>query len=217
MNRLTPRSIALAVVAFALSLPAVAAPIRAQFNGTVTGSAGFSNNVLNEFPLGTAASFDVSFDDANLGAFAPTQYDLAPVSGTVRLGALEWLLDAGRIAQYSYQNAPGFPIEYYGLQLTGTGHSITNGSLFGLFLRIAPNLDAAPIDPFMIGFRFPFVGGESYSYAKVTGTSNITRGAVSVPEPSTLLLITLGFALLGFSSRNVREVVRSKFGNVASS
>lgn len=213
MNRLAPRSIALAVIACALSLPALAVPVRAQFSGAVTGSAGFSNNVLNEFPLGSAASFDVSFDDANLGPLAPSQYDLAPVSGTVRLGGLEWLLDAGRIAQYSYQNTPGFPIEYYGLQLTGSGPSITNGSLFGLFLRIAPNLDPAAIDPFMIGFRFPFAGGggESYSYAKVTGTSNITRGAVSVPEPNTLLLTTLALALLGLSTPRARTFARKLF------
>jgi PEP-CTERM motif len=211
MNRFTPRSIALAVIACSLSLPALAVPVRAQFSGAVTDYTAFFSNVASEFPLGSAASFDVTFDDANLGPSAPSQYDLAPVSGTVRLGGLEWLLDAGRIWSYTYQNQPGFPVDHYGLQLTGSGPSInSNGSLFGLFLRIAPNLDPAAIDPFMIGFRFPFAGGggESYGYAKVTGTSNITRGGVSVPEPSTLLLITLGFVLLGFNSRNARTFVR---------
>ena len=31
-----------------------------------------------------------------------TDFDLAPVSGWLRLGSLEWLFDAGRIWTYSY-------------------------------------------------------------------------------------------------------------------
>jgi hypothetical protein len=209
MKNLLPRSLALALIACA-AFPAAAVPVRATFNGSVTGGLAFSTDVLSTFPVGTAASFDVTFDDEGLVPFAPvTDLDLAPVAGTVRLGALEWALDAGRITTYSYSGDPGFPILYYGLQLTGTGPLInTDDSLFGLFLRIAPSLAPSDVDPFLIGCRNPFVGGESYGYAKVAGTSSITREPVSVPEPGTLLLTS--FALGLFWVR--REGMRTRNG-----
>jgi hypothetical protein len=48
----------------------------------------------------------------------------------------------------------------------------------------------------MLGFRFPFPGGESYGYATLSGTSSITRGSVSVPEPGMLWLISLALGVI---------------------
>lgn len=90
--------IALLVAALACTVPQLAAavPVYATFNGTVSGSTAFTS-VLSDFPVGTAASFNVTFDDAGLvdDAAQVTDYDLAPLSGWLRLGSLEWLFNAG--------------------------------------------------------------------------------------------------------------------------
>lgn len=135
-------SFLLLVAALACTVPQLAAavPIHATFNGTVSGSSAFSN-LLSDFPIGTAASFSVTFDDAGLvdDAAQVTDYDVAPVSGWLRLGSLEWLFNAGRINTFSYVLGPGHPVISYGLQLTGTGPTISdNGSIFGLFLPLTP-------------------------------------------------------------------------------
>ena len=130
-------SFPLLVAALACSVPQLAAavPIHATFNGTVSGSGTFTN-VLSDFPIGTAASLNVTFDDAGLvdDAAQVTDYDVGPVSGWLRLGSLEWLFDAGRINTYTFLSGPGHPVVSYGVQLTGTGPTISdNGSIFGLF------------------------------------------------------------------------------------
>ena len=54
MNKTSP----LVIAAFAFTLPplASAVPLRATFDGSVSGSSGVFTNVLNDFPAGTAAS-----------------------------------------------------------------------------------------------------------------------------------------------------------------
>jgi hypothetical protein len=187
-----------AVLGLAFAFPAAAVPIHATFDGVVSGTGSFAH-VLDEFPIGTAASFDVTFDDAGLGPTAPvTDLDLAPVFGTVRLGADEWTLDAGRIVQYSYSADPGNPILWYQLQLTGTGPIIGAGaSLFGLFLTLTPTLDEAfDTSSLSVGFGYP-VGDYAtlYSYAELSGNFAATRGT-SVPEPGTAFLMLPALALL---------------------
>src|SRR3954463_11389133 len=171
MNKTLP----LLIAAFACTVPqlASAVPVRAIFDGSVTGSTGFNDAVLSDFPFGTTASFDVTFDDAALvdDASQAATFDLAPVSGWLRMGSLEWALDAGRISTYPYMNqSPDFPVVSYGLQMTGTGPSIAGGaaSLFGLFMTLTP--DATPFGTVapLVGFAYPFPGGEFYSYAQLS-------------------------------------------------
>jgi hypothetical protein len=148
----------------------------------------------------------LTFDDSILvGTAPPPAYDLAGVSGTASLGAQSWQIDAGRISSYSYLAPPGFEIVNYQLQMTGTGPTINNnGFLFGLFMRITPDLAAFATDPFMFGFGFPFDGGEYYGYASLTGDYSVSRGNVSVPEPNVLMLMLAGLVILGvgYSMRN---------------
>jgi hypothetical protein len=200
MQKLIP----LLVAAIACTVPqlASAVPVRATFNGTVSGSSGFFNNVLNDFPIGTTASFDVTFDDSGLvdDAALVNDFDVAPVSGWVRMGSLEWLLDAGRVYTYTYMIGPGNPVQSYGLQLTGTGPTIAGGagSLFGLFMQVTPDAAPKPGSAPLIGFRYPFDGGEFYSYADLSGDYRTSRETTSVPEPNTGLLMLSGLALLVF-------------------
>ena len=190
------------VAAFACSFSQLAAaiPVQATFNGTVAGSSGSFSNVLNDFPAGTAASFDVTFDDSGFvdDAALINDFDVGPVSGWLRLGSLEWMLDAGRIWTYTYQTGPNNPVVSYGLQLTGTGPTIGGGaaSIFGLFLTLTP--DATPFAgraP-LAGFAYPFPGGEFYSYADLDGVFSTSRENTSVPEPSTGLLMSGALLLL---------------------
>ena len=197
------KTIPLAIAALAFTLPqlASAVPLRATFDGSVSGSEGFFPTVLNDFPVGTTASFDVTFDDAALvdDASLVTNFNLGPVSGWVRLGGLEWTLDAGRISSYLYNYVPpDFPIVAFGTQITGTGPTIAGGnaSLFGLFLGLTP--DGQSYGPWApkIGFRYPFEGGEYYSYADLTGELHTARENTAVPEPNTVLLMSSALGLL---------------------
>jgi len=199
MKKMIP--LAIAALAFTVPQLASAVPLRATFDGTVAGSKGFNSAVLSDFPLGTTASFDVTFDDAALVGDASdiTSFDVGPVSGWVRLGGLQWTLDAGRVGSYLFNyQPPDFPVLSYGLQMTGTGPSIAGGaaSLFGLFMNITPDGLPYGAEGPMVGFRYPFDGGEFYSYATLTGNFQTSRENRGVPEPNTLLLMSGALGLL---------------------
>jgi hypothetical protein len=197
MNTKSTIRLALAGIAGCLiGVAAQAAPIHATFSGAVTGSTGAFTQILNDVPAGTAASFDVTFDDSGLLPFAPlSDLDLAPVSGWLRLGSQQWSLDAGSIWSYTYHNVGAdFPILHYGLQLTGTGPAIGSGSLFGLFLKLKPDLTLAA-DGIYAGAGYPTGGGTYYSYADLGGSFSASR-VTPVPEPGTLLLLSSGMLLV---------------------
>ena len=210
MKKIAPVLVAAFACSFSQLASAVA--VRATFDGIVSGSSGIFANVLDDFPLGTTASFDVTFDDAGFvhDAAALNDFDVAPVSGSVRLGSLEWLLDAGRIWTYTYLIQPGNPVVSYGLQLTGAGPSIAGGtaSLFGLFLMLTPDATAFGSEGPKIGFKYPFDGGELYSYADLSGDFTTSRENRSVPEPNALLLMGGGLVLLGWLRRSRRVDAR---------
>lgn len=203
-----------AALACAVSQVASAVPVHATFSGNVSGTSGIFTDVLNDFPVGTAASFDVTFDDTGLVDSLPVNdLDLAPVSGWMRLGALEWMFDAGHIWSYSYLLAPGDPVISYGLQLTGTGPTIGgNASIFGLFLTLTPDLDQFTGTVPRAGFAYPVPSGEFYSYAALAGTFTTSRQGTSVAEPNAALLMSGAFVLLAFLRRrdaSIRQRVRS--------
>lgn len=193
----------LAISSIAAVSIAQGAPIHATFSGSVTGWNGLNNAVLSSFPVGTSASFDVTFDDSGLLPTSPlSDYDLAPVSGTVRLGSDLWSLSGGEVESYSYQNAAPNEIISYGLHLTGTGPTNSGGgSFYGLFLRLTPDLTPFNSTSLSVGFGYPTAGGVFYSYATLGGEYTGSRATTSVPEPATALLMLPAVLFLRRSRR----------------
>jgi hypothetical protein len=184
--------------------PTSAAPISFEFSGSVAGSTGSYTDVLADFPIGTPASFTLTFDAGPLTPTVPTTWDLGPASGRLALGAGEWLLDHGAINQYSYLLSTG-AVLWYGLQFTGSGPLLTNdGELFGLFLRLTPDLElATPGWSVAAGFGYTTGSGgftvTRYSYADLSG--ELTREPVETPEPGSLSLVALGVTGLALIRR----------------
>jgi hypothetical protein len=180
---------------------ASAVPVRATFDGAVSGFLHYEGPA-NDFPLGTAASFDVVFDDDALVDLLPvTQFGLSSVSGWLRLGDLEWLIDAGRIETYAYT---GVETSAFRLSFTGTGPGISgDGLLSGLFLWITPGSTPMPGEAITAGFGYETVYPElgltitNFGYTVLSGAIAVTE----VPEPATGALILSAFALMGFARR----------------
>jgi hypothetical protein len=61
----------------------------------------------------------------------------------------------------------------------------------------------------MIGFAYPFDGGEFYSYADLAGDFHTSSETRSVPEPSTGLLMCGALLLVAGLSRQRLKAVRS--------
>ena len=117
-------------------------PIHATFNGTVTGASDFNTSVLADFPVGTGASFDVVFDNGNLGPTFPTTFTVANVSGTVHLGSLEWTLDSGGIASFQFESSG--TVDWYDIKLRDAVAVFSQSQLhcLGLSLFLARAIDS---------------------------------------------------------------------------
>lgn len=185
----------LAAASLLLAAPlASSAPVTLTFSGAVADWTGFNDKVFDDFPVGTLASFNITFDAEPLVPYAPPPYTvLNSVSGNVSLGSDVWTLDAGWIFSYSWDGNTN-EILWYGLQFTGNGPDVSdNGSLYGLFVRLTPTLDPVSADknPFTVGFAYPVDSGEYYSYAVLSGEFSRTT---TVPEPGALPLALLAIA-----------------------
>lgn len=186
------RNLAMGVAALILwTSAAEAIPVRAMFHGEVIGSLSFPQ-VLADFPVHTAASFELNFDDADLPANLPATFPPISASGWLRLGSYEWTLDAARVFSVTYTSIDPFPVLRYNLQWTGTGPSIpSGGSLFGLFTNLEmPTLGPSLSNSLIAGFGYPTSSGEFYSYAVLNGVYAI--GPVAVAEPGSLALMLVG-------------------------
>src|SRR4051794_17462426 len=96
-----PLFVAYAAVLAFLPAPAAATLVSVQFNGSVTDRA-FFPSALPDFPNGTSAAFDVTFDGSSLAPNIGPIPDINPVSGELHLGTGVWELDSGFVGTITY-------------------------------------------------------------------------------------------------------------------
>lgn len=189
------------LIAFIFSLfttGASATLMSASYSGTVTGAL-FNQQPLNDFPVGTAVSWQFTFDDSfrtlnvNDDVFGLAN---RPANGSAQVGGDSIVLNFMRL--YSYTSSMGNIISFR-WQVEGTGPTIGNGGeFFGVWLTLDPSLNM--IDSPVIGYgyttEYEWGSVTSYGYLETAGTFNI-RQAGEVPLPGTLWLMLPALVWLG--------------------
>jgi hypothetical protein len=173
----------------AASAGADAALVTARYSGTVTGISGTYANALADHPVGTAVSWEFSFDDAFLSV-SPLSGDVfaaasQAASGTARVGSDTYALNYAGLYSYRYQ-LPSGDLDWYQFQVQGTGPATASGGdFFGVWAQLSPTLDLLSAS---IGFGYTSGVSTLYSYLDTTGTYTLDRHAVPLPGTAWLLL-----------------------------
>ena len=180
------------------SLPVHAGLINMSYSGSVFGY--FSLPILqDDFPLGTAVSMALTYDDSFIGLPTSQFYlGLAPaISGTMTLGGSVYTLNAMSLSYFSYGATTADPSPNYGFHVSGTGPATDDGEVFsGVDLTFG---GASLGRSGLIGFGNTnwFVANNGYMLH--SGTTSYQRVSNPVPAPGTLalLLAGLGACVLG--------------------
>ena len=189
------RTLAAAVLVSAASAGASAALVTSSWSGNVTGHL-FQPQILDAFPVGTAVSWQFTFDDgfASLPAGGSASIFAAarqPIDGWLQVGADRIELEEFGLSSIRYEGATGAVIDYR-TQLRGTGPLIFPGGadFFGLFVTLSAGLSAQS-DP-LVGYAYhpsPLV--TNYGYLTLDGMGRIGPAAVPVPTTAWLVLAAL--------------------------
>jgi hypothetical protein len=142
-------------MAFKLTLPALAlaagmligslAPTRVEaawvnlsYSGTVFGYFG-QPTVADDFPLGTAFSASITFNEDFRSIAAGDLYlGLSrSVSGSMNLGSSHYEFTEMQLTQYNYVTSNPNGVGFYGFRVLGTGPDTDDGEIFGgLFITV---------------------------------------------------------------------------------
>jgi hypothetical protein len=190
---------ALAVCAVAAT--AQAAPVTARFAGTVTGyNFGFLDPAAvafdNDNPVGTAVSWDLSFDDSFLGKPASETFGNYAATGSLQVGSRHIDLDGFSFLSLTL-GADGTSVVDYRPQVNGTSAgpaTSDGGDFFGMLLTWGPDLSLLEMP--MVGYGYTYGVLTMYGYLATTGDYSLERGG-SVPEPATVLLAAPALWWLG--------------------
>lgn len=201
--RLTAAALVGAFAATA-SVPAHAGVIYMSYTGTVFNY--FSLGILqDDFPIGTAVSMSLSYDDSFIGLPTSQFYlGMAPaISGTMNLGGSVYTLNAMRLSYYSYGATVDDPSPNYGFHVSGTGPDTDDGEVFsGLGLNFGGGSLGAPN---LIGFGNTNWQVASNGYLLISGTTTHQQLPNAVPAPGSLALFLAGLGALGLSAPAARR------------
>lgn len=195
MNRPLFRLIASAAGVLALCAAAAnahATPVTAHYDGSVTGyQFGFLDPAAvafdNDNPVGTAISWDLSFDDGFLGKPWFDSFGHYAATGSLQVGNRHVELDGFSFISL-FIAADGIGVAAYQTEVYGTsvGPATSDGAdFFSLVLTWRPDLSLQ--DPPLVGYGYTQGIATYYGYLATAGDYRLDRDG-SVPEPATVLL-----------------------------
>lgn len=168
---------------------ASAALLTASYSGTVDGFFD-RDTVLNVFPIGTAVSWEFTFDDAFRtepgGGEVLGRALQGNIDGWLQIGADRIELERFSLYQYAYNGITG-DIRWYRPRVGGSGPTIAGGGEFYELLVTMPATLDAQSDA-LVGYSFTTTTRDftyfNYAYVSVSGMGSI-RPAHAVPAPAT--------------------------------
>jgi len=186
---------------------AIAAPVTASFTGAITNlREGNNGRLSSDFPVGTAVSASVNFDNNLPGVTVEQPPVIMAASGNLRFGSAVYTVTGIRVFGRAVAGAPTVP-DYWSFFIQATGPSTDDGDVFyGFLWYLNPALTgfsgaapAVPLQAAWVTSTHAASGGPLYA-ANIVGTLNV-QASNAVPVPPTAALALLGLAALGCTRR----------------
>jgi len=207
LHRLAGASLCLAALC---SGGAIAAPVTASFAGAITSLRdGSVDRLISDFPVGTAVSASVNFDNSLPGTMLGQPPVTIAASGGLMFGNAVYTVTGIQVSGRSVPGAPTVP-DYWSFFIQATGPSTDDGDVFyGFLWYLNPALTgfygaapAVPLQAAWVRSTHATSGGPLY-VANIEGTLNV-QASNAVPVPPTAALALLALAALGCTRRRSR-------------
>ena len=205
-RRLAGTSVWLAALGCGL---ATAAPVTATFSGAIAGLRE-PDRLISDFPIGTAVSASVNFDNSLPGVTVDQPPVLIAASGNLVFGSAVYTVTGIRASGRSVTGSPTVPDSWRFL-IVATGPSTDDDDIFyGFLWFLNPALDGFagaasvyPLEAAWVGATHATTGGPLYA-AYIGGNLNI-QASNAVPVPPSAALALLGAPALGVTRRRTQE------------
>ena len=188
---------------------AFAAPVTASFTGAITSlREGNDGRLSSDFPVGTAVSAAVNFNNSLPGVVLEQPPVVIAASGTLMFGTTVYNVTGIRAFGRSVFGAPTVP-DFWSLFILATGPSTDDGDVFrGFQWYLNPSLDGfygpaptVPLQAAWVGATHATTGGPVYA-ANIEGRLSFQPDtAMPVPAPPTAALALLGLLAMGCCTR----------------